>query len=115
MHRIGDCLAPGGVGAAVASAEGAVRAWSDGRGRGRGRSAGGAAGGGVGDLSLAGARSPELGDRPTLVVPLGSVEQHGPHLPLGTDTTVAAAVAAGLLERLPGAAAGARAGLRRQR
>jgi creatinine amidohydrolase len=31
-----------------------------------------------------------------LVVPLGSTEQHGPHLPFGTDTTVATAVAAGL-------------------
>ena len=28
----------------------------------------------------------------TLVVPLGSTEQHGPHLPLGTDTAVALAV-----------------------
>jgi creatinine amidohydrolase len=52
-------------------------------------------------VSLAAARSPELGERPTVVVPLGSVEQHGPHLPLGTDTAVAAAVAAGLVERRP--------------
>jgi len=52
-------------------------------------------------VSLAGARSPELGDHPTVVVPLGSVEQHGPHLPLGTDTAVAAAVAAGLVTRRP--------------
>ncbi|MBD0860987.1 mycofactocin biosynthesis peptidyl-dipeptidase MftE [Gordonia sp. zg691] len=28
----------------------------------------------------------------TLLVPLGSVEQHGPHLPLDTDTRIAAAV-----------------------
>ncbi|SCX43783.1 creatinine amidohydrolase [Klenkia marina] len=52
-------------------------------------------------VSLAGARSPELRERPTVVVPLGSVEQHGPHLPLGTDIAVAAAVAAGLVERRP--------------
>jgi creatinine amidohydrolase len=52
-------------------------------------------------VSLAAARSPELGERATVVVPLGSVEQHGPHLPLGTDTAVAAAVAAGLVERRP--------------
>jgi creatinine amidohydrolase len=34
-----------------------------------------------------------------LVVPLGSTEQHGPHLPLGTDSDVAAALA----DRLAGA------------
>lgn len=32
----------------------------------------------------------------TLAVPVGSVEQHGPHLPLDTDTTIAVAVAAQL-------------------
>jgi mycofactocin system creatininase family protein len=31
--------------------------------------------------------------RPLLAVPVGSCEQHGPHLPLGTDTTVAVALA----------------------
>jgi mycofactocin system creatininase family protein len=52
--------------------------------------------------SLAGAVWPEIPDAPLLVVPLGSVEQHGHHLPLGTDTSVACAVAdaaAGSLER----------------
>jgi mycofactocin precursor peptide peptidase len=37
---------------------------------------------------------PEIEGRPTLLVPVGSVEQHGPHLPLDTDARVAAAVAA---------------------
>jgi mycofactocin system creatininase family protein len=31
-----------------------------------------------------------------VVVPLGATEQHGPHLPLGTDTTIAVALARGL-------------------
>jgi mycofactocin system creatininase family protein len=35
-----------------------------------------------------------------LALPLGSLEQHGPHLPLDTDTRVACAVASGLAERL---------------
>jgi len=33
--------------------------------------------------------------RDALLVPLGSLEQHGPHLPLDTDTRIAAAVAHG--------------------
>ncbi len=37
---------------------------------------------------------------PTLIVPLGSTEQHGPHLPLDTDTRIAAAVAAEAAQRL---------------
>ncbi|WP_041939774.1 MULTISPECIES: mycofactocin biosynthesis peptidyl-dipeptidase MftE [Frankia] len=40
------------------------------------------------------------GDRPLLVLPLGSTEQHGPHLPLDTDTRIASAVAHGLAQRL---------------
>jgi mycofactocin system creatininase family protein len=31
-----------------------------------------------------------------LVVPLGATEQHGPHLPLGTDTVIASALASSL-------------------
>jgi mycofactocin precursor peptide peptidase len=42
---------------------------------------------------LAGAVWPELTGAPLLVVPLGAVEQHGHHLPLGTDSAVAGAVA----------------------
>jgi mycofactocin system creatininase family protein len=36
---------------------------------------------------------------PLLCVPIGSCEQHGPHLPLGTDSMVAERLAAGLAER----------------
>jgi mycofactocin system creatininase family protein len=36
-----------------------------------------------------------------LVVPVGSCEQHGPHLPLTADTDVAVGIAAGVRERLP--------------
>ena len=36
-----------------------------------------------------------------LAVPLGSTEQHGPHLPLATDTLVATALAHGLAARRP--------------
>ena len=46
--------------------------------------------------------SPDLPVRPLAVVPVGSVEQHGAHLPLTTDTTVAATVAARVVERLGG-------------
>ncbi|NKY51986.1 mycofactocin biosynthesis peptidyl-dipeptidase MftE [Nocardia vermiculata] len=43
-------------------------------------------------MRLADLTSADLGARtapPFLAVPLGATEQHGPHLPLGTDTTVA--------------------------
>lgn len=48
--------------------------------------------------------SPEVADRiadnPIAVLPFGSVEQHGPHLPNGTDTIAAELVAEGVAERL---------------
>lgn len=39
---------------------------------------------------------------PALIVPLGSTEQHGPHLPLDTDTRIASAVARVAAARLGG-------------
>jgi mycofactocin system creatininase family protein len=37
---------------------------------------------------------------PALIIPVGSVEQHGPHLPLDTDTRIANAVARSVAARL---------------
>jgi len=43
---------------------------------------------------------PDLEGRgPVLAVPLGACEQHGPHLPLDTDTRIAVALAEGLAAR----------------
>ncbi len=60
--------------------------------------------------ALEGATWPELAEaiaagRRTALVPLGSIEQHGPHLPLATDRWIADALAAALAERLPDALA----------
>jgi mycofactocin system creatininase family protein len=52
---------------------------------------------------LAGATSPEAAGAGLVLVPLGSIEQHGPHLPLDTDTVIAEAVARGVADQLPGA------------
>ncbi len=53
--------------------------------------------------ALRAARWPQLaGAAPVVLQPLGSCEQHGPHLPLGTDTFVAETVAADAAERLRG-------------
>jgi creatinine amidohydrolase len=44
-------------------------------------------------VEIAQARWTECEDVPVLLVPVGATEQHGPHLPLGTDTAIAATVA----------------------
>lgn len=44
----------------------------------------------------------ELGAPTTVLVPVGSCEQHGPHLPIGTDTFIAVAVAERAAVRTPG-------------
>jgi len=52
-------------------------------------------------LELADSTSAQVGEiSPTLIVPLGSTEQHGPHLPLDTDTRIATAVARMVAEQL---------------
>jgi creatinine amidohydrolase len=57
-------------------------------------------------MSLADATWPDVEAAPglrTLLVPLGATEQHGPHLPLGTDTAIATALAEAAAERVAGA------------
>jgi creatinine amidohydrolase len=44
-------------------------------------------------------------DGTVLVLPLGSVEQHGHHMPLGTDTLLAHSLALAAAERMPGTVA----------
>jgi mycofactocin system creatininase family protein len=58
-------------------------------------------------VQLAGATWPQveaIAGRTVLAIPVGSLEQHGPHLPLDTDTRIAVAVASGLAERCAGVA-----------
>jgi mycofactocin system creatininase family protein len=60
-------------------------------------------------MDLGGATWPEVeasGRGHVLAVPLGSLEQHGPHLPLDTDTRVAVALADRLAATQPGVAVG---------
>lgn len=46
----------------------------------------------------------EADGRQVLVIPFGALEQHGPHLPLDTDTRIAHAVCAAAADGRPGAA-----------
>jgi creatinine amidohydrolase len=51
------------------------------------------------------------GDARLAVVPVGAMEQHGPHLPLDTDTLLATAVAEAIVARTPGTVVGPVVGL----
>ena len=53
-------------------------------------------------MILADAVSPQTAGAGLVLVPVGSIEQHGPHLPLDTDTVIAVAVATELAARVPG-------------
>ncbi|QSR28779.1 mycofactocin biosynthesis peptidyl-dipeptidase MftE [Nocardioides aromaticivorans] len=55
--------------------------------------------------SLASLTSPEIPQGVTVLVPVGSIEQHGPHLPLDTDTVIATAVATAAAEQMARTAA----------
>jgi mycofactocin system creatininase family protein len=58
-----------------------------------------------GPLELAAMTSPQISRHAAaggvLVIPIGSTEQHGPHLPLGTDADIAVAVSRRLAVRMP--------------
>jgi creatinine amidohydrolase len=53
------------------------------------------------DLSTADLRAPDP-ERTIALLPVAATEQHGPHLPLGTDAIINAAIVAETLTRLPG-------------
>jgi mycofactocin precursor peptide peptidase len=55
------------------------------------------------ERALARATSPETRGSSVVLVPVGSIEQHGPHLPLDTDTVIAVAVAEELAAAITGA------------
>ena len=40
-------------------------------------------------------------ERVVALLPVGAIEQHGPHLPLGTDTLIAEALSRAAMERMP--------------
>src|SRR3546814_16749299 len=52
--------------------------------------------------NLATATTTQAARAPLVLVPVGSIEQHGPHLPLDTDTTIAVAVAEAVAATLAG-------------
>ena len=54
----------------------------------------------AGAIDLSAASWPRVPADAVVLVPIGSTEQHGPHLPFDTDTVIALAVAAGVAERL---------------
>jgi mycofactocin system creatininase family protein len=58
----------------------------------------------VSDLARSTWPEVEAMDRHALVVPLGAIEQHGPHLPLDADLRIATAVAAAAVGDRPGIA-----------
>ncbi|WP_067793576.1 mycofactocin biosynthesis peptidyl-dipeptidase MftE [Actinomadura formosensis] len=65
---------------------------------------------GAGGRDLGGAAWPDVGAAPLVLLPTGSTEQHGPHLPLSTDTLIAQAVADRAAKALSAGALSAGAG-----
>ena len=56
--------------------------------------------------SLGQMSSPEVDQSSVLVIAVGSCEQHGPHLPLGTDTFIASWLTQQICEAVPGTVEG---------
>lgn len=56
----------------------------------------------MGQLSWISYRDRIEQDNPVVFLPCGALEQHGPHLPLGTDALLATAVSASAAERVAG-------------
>jgi mycofactocin precursor peptide peptidase len=54
-------------------------------------------------IALDGAAWPDLDGARLVIVPVGATEQHGPHLPLSTDTEIAQALAGRLAAAVSGA------------
>lgn len=54
----------------------------------------------LGEVGSATSKQLSISAPPSIMVPLGSTEQHGPHLPLDTDTRIATAVARAIAERV---------------
>ncbi|PKH40942.1 creatinine amidohydrolase [Nocardioides alpinus] len=53
-------------------------------------------------MRLSEATSRDTAGAPLVLVPVGSLEQHGPHLPLDTDTVIATAVATAVAAKVGG-------------
>lgn len=54
----------------------------------------------LGELGCVTSRQLSISTSASILIPLGSTEQHGPHLPLDTDTRIASAVARAVAARL---------------
>jgi creatinine amidohydrolase len=52
--------------------------------------------------TLTGPETAIIDEPPLLIIPLGSIEQHGPHLPINTDTIIAARLSEAIVQQVGG-------------